>query len=253
LELADSASFTGFFPALNISRPPDRDRSNTLSADKLGSLLLDYRALRTIPENVAWWTFLRGFLRAPRSVGAIVPSSPWLVEALVEAARVEHAATVVEFGPGTGAVTGEILRRLPARARFVALELDPHFAASLRTRITDSRATIVTGCAVTAPQHLAKLGLHSVDCIVSSLPLTSLPRPVTQDVLRATTSLLRPGGIFVTYQYSAVVRPLLETHFRRTKVERLVIRNLPPALVFVCHKDIETPHRRQPSLQLVSE
>ncbi|MEI6084332.1 MAG: rRNA adenine N-6-methyltransferase family protein [Verrucomicrobiota bacterium] len=194
--------------------------------------------MKNVAAEFTWWTFLRGALRSPRSVGAIVPSSPWLVAALVDAARIEQAQTVVEFGSGTGAVTNEILRRLRPRARLVAFEVDTHFATQLRLKVTDSRATILNTCATDAPRHLRELGMHSADCVVSSLPLTSLPRPLTHQVLKAATALLRPGGMFVTYQFTNAARSVLEHHFPQAQVSRLVLRNLPPAMVFICPKPV---------------
>lgn len=193
---------------------------------------------------------MRGFLRSPRSVGAIAPSSPWLVNALLDAAQINQVQTLVEFGCGTGVVTRGIIRRLRPNAKLVGFELDEHFAAALRNRITDSRATILTASAADAPQHLAKMGLHSVDCIVSSLPLTSLPRPVTHRILQAAESLLRPGGLFVTYQFSGVVRPLLHRYFPQTEADQLVLRNIPPAIVFVCPKEGHIPQRKAAAPQL---
>jgi phospholipid N-methyltransferase len=190
--------------------------------------------MKAMPAAAACWTFLRGFLRSPRQVGSIVPSSPWLVRALVGAAPVEQAKVVVEFGPGTGVMTGEILRRLPADARLIAFEVDEHFAANLRARITDPRATILAASAVDAVEHLTRLGITSADCIISSLPLTSLPRPLAERILETTAKLLRPGGVFVTYQFSLIARSLLHRHFPKTRAEKVVLRNLPPAIVFVC-------------------
>ena len=172
---------------------------------------------------------------------------------MVDAARVDRAQTVIEFGPGTGAVTREIIRRLRPDARLVAFELDQHFAANLRGRITDSRATVIAASAADAPQHLARLGVRSVDCIVSSLPLTSLPRPVTHRILQAAVNLLRPGGMFVTYQFSAVARPLLHQYFPRTQADQFVLRNLPPAIVFVCPKEADPLRRRMAVPQLVAQ
>jgi len=195
--------------------------------------------MKMLPALAVRWTFLRGFLRSPRGVGAIAPSSRWLVGEMVDAARVKHARTVVEFGSGTGAVTTEIIRHLPARARLIAFEVDEHFAATLRARITDPRVTIITASAADADLHLAQLGITSVDCVVSSLPLTSLPRPITEAILQTTVNVLRPGGLLVTYQFSAAVRALLKRYFPRTQADRLVFRNLPPAIVFVCPREHE--------------
>jgi phospholipid N-methyltransferase len=80
------------------------------------------------------------------------------------------------------------------------------------------------------------MGLQQADCIVSGLPFTSLPRPVTHVILQATRAALGTGGVFVTYQYTPVLRSLLRSYFPTTKIARFVLPNIPPALVFVCRK-----------------
>jgi phosphatidylethanolamine/phosphatidyl-N-methylethanolamine N-methyltransferase len=191
-----------------------------------------------------WWPFVRGLLRAPRSVGAIAPSSPWLVRAVLEPARISQAKTLVEFGPGTGALTGEIIRRLRPDARLFAFEVDREFVADLRARYRDPRVTFIAASAADCPQYLSQFGLTTVDCVVSSLPLTVLPRPLTHRIMKATTECLRPGGIFVTYQFStAFARPVLQSYFPQTRRTRFVLANLPPAMVFACRKETEAVQR----------
>src|SRR3954449_11821555 len=76
--------------------------------------------------------FLRSFLRSPRQVGAVLPTSQRAVRAMLDLAPVERAHCVVEMGAGTGPHTREILRRLGPQARFLAFEIDPELADGLR-------------------------------------------------------------------------------------------------------------------------
>jgi phospholipid N-methyltransferase len=171
-------------------------------------------------------------------VGALGPSSPALVTAVLEHARIGQAKTVVEFGPGTGAFTAEILQRLSPGARLIAFEIDPHFVANLKARFTDPRAMIIGASADESPKYLAGLGIQSIDCIVSSLPLTLLPRDLRHRILQATTECLRPGGVFVTYQFTtALAKPVLQSYFPQSRRTSVVLRSFPPAMVFACHKE----------------
>src|SRR5690349_5389013 len=68
--------------------------------------------LMTSAGRREWWNFLRGFLRGPRTVGSVAPSSSYLVRAMLETADVEHRQMLAEFGPGTGVFTTEIVRRM---------------------------------------------------------------------------------------------------------------------------------------------
>lgn len=195
------------------------------------------RDMTQLPSHRSgWWTFIKGFLRAPRSVGSVAPSSRFLVNAMLDEAAVEAADVVVEFGPGTGVFTDEILRRLKPTARLLIFEVNPGFVAALRARITDPRAELIAESAAELALHLRRRGLPAADCIVSGLPFTSLPRALTNTILTTTYAALRPGGVFVTYQYTPVLRKLLAGHFDTCRITRVVLRNLPPALVFVCRK-----------------
>jgi len=201
-----------------------------------------------------WWTLFRGFLRAPRSVGSIAPSSPRLADAMLDAARPEWARTVVEFGPGTGALTGAIIHRLRSDARLLAFEVDTKFVANLRSHYRDARVTFVAACATESPRYLARFGTPTADCVVSSLPLSVLPRPLTHRIMEAALDCLRPGGIFVTYQFTtALARPILQDYFPEVRRTRFVMRNFPPAMVFACRKPPETAQPQAPELCLVGD
>lgn len=178
--------------------------------------------------------FLRSLLRSPRSIGAIAPSSRGLARAMVDAAGIDQARTIVEFGPGLGVVTDEIIRRMSADARLLVFEIEPRFVAALRSRIHDSRVTILDRSAAEIQAALAEHGLERADAIISSLPFTSLPRPLTLTILQATVANLRPGGAFVLFQYTPMIRRLLETFFPAVLTQRVVLRNLPPAIVYLC-------------------
>jgi len=153
---------------------------------------------------------------------------------MLDAAAIERRRVVAELGPGTGVFTDEIVCRLGPDAKLLVLEIDGEFAAALRTRIRDTRVTVIHGSAADLPGYLDERGLDHVDCVLSGLPFTSLPRPLTHAILQAVRTRLAPGGLFVTYQYTPLLLGLFQTYFPATRVARWVLRNLPPALVFVC-------------------
>lgn len=181
-----------------------------------------------------WLRFLLGFLRSPKEVGSIAPSSRWLVAAMLDTADIERRKALAELGPGTGVFTTELVRRMAPDARLFVVEINPDFTAALRARISDPRVVIIHGSAADLRQHLQAHGVEYLDCVVSGLPFTSLPRALTRAVLGVVRDTLAPEGLFVTYQYSPVLLPLLCKYFPNTRIARLVLRNLPPALVLAC-------------------
>src|SRR5882724_6396340 len=75
------------------------------------------KAETTRPHDDSPLHFLGEFVREPLKVGAILPSSKALSRVVVESCHIHSHDTVVELGPGTGAFTGLILKRLNVRGR----------------------------------------------------------------------------------------------------------------------------------------
>src|SRR5258708_34824286 len=55
--------------------------------------------------------FTRNFLKSPAMLGAVVPSSPFLVKDMMSPVDWDRARVLVEYGPGVGPFTKEILKR----------------------------------------------------------------------------------------------------------------------------------------------
>ena len=78
------------------------------------------------------WTdcgaFFRAFRRNFHTTGAILPSSRFLARAMTfDLKGPRRPARILEVGPGTGAVTREIVRHLQDDDRFDAVEINPSF------------------------------------------------------------------------------------------------------------------------------
>ena len=72
--------------------------------------------------------FLAQFLRHPLRVGSLVPSSSLLARSLIPDAILAEAQLIVELGPGTGVVTGELIRAKPNTCRYLGIELNRSFS-----------------------------------------------------------------------------------------------------------------------------
>src|SRR5687768_9296144 len=93
------------------------------------STLTDYRV------------FFRQFRQNFQSTGAIAPSGRWLAAALSRYVRAEgDGRQVLEVGPGTGAVTGCIVRSLKPADRLDLVELNDAFVERLRLRFESDPA-----------------------------------------------------------------------------------------------------------------
>ncbi len=174
--------------------------------------------------------FLKGFLRHPRDVGSVIPSSRFLERLIVEQAGIHTARSVVELGPGTGGTTRALLRALPEGASLLALELDPEFAA-LVGACPDPRLRVECGSAEQLHQALERHRLAPPQAVVSGIPFSTMPPEVGRRVLEAVRACLAPGGVFVAYQVRAVVADLAAPVFGAPEVHWSLL-NLPPLRVF---------------------
>lgn len=187
-------------------------------------------------------TFFRQFLTQPHTVGAVLPSSIHLARVMAEAVDLPAARSVAEFGPGTGAFTGEVLRRLPAGCTFFAVELNPDLASILTQRHPGVRVHVRSIGDIA--DILKTEGLTGLDAVVCGLPWTSFPEPLQRELLAATLDAMNPGGRFATFTYSFTgmvpagrrFRRMLRQHFKSVEATPIVWRNVPPAFVLRCVK-----------------
>lgn len=175
--------------------------------------------------------FLRGFLRNPAQVGSVVPSSPQLERRLVQCAHVRSARTVVELGPGTGGTTRALLKAMAPGAVLLAIELDTDFFEGLQRSIGDPRLLLEHGSAERLGDLLEEHGLPQPDAIVSGIPFSTMPAPVSRNIAKSIAQVLRPGGRFVAYQVRAHVADFVSPHLGAPEKQWEVL-NVPPVRVF---------------------
>jgi len=181
------------------------------------------------------WTFFRAFLKSPRIVASVIPSSSYLEQRVVRAAELESASMVIELGPGTGGITRSLLAALRPQARLLAIERTADFVASLR-RIDGARLDVVHGCASSIGAELKRCGHHAADAVISGIPFSTLPEALATQIVTAVHTALRPGGRFVAYQVTDSVVDYAAPVMGVPKIE-YEFRNVPPLRVFTWFKD----------------
>jgi phospholipid N-methyltransferase len=177
--------------------------------------------------------FASNFLRHPNMLGSIIPSSRFLVDQVLESVDFGRARVIVEYGPGVGTFTGEILRRMRGDAHLVAIETNRDFVRFLARSLPDPRLHVVHGSAADVQQILTHLVLPAPRYIISGIPLGSMPDAVRTDIAVQSRAALEPGGAFLVYQFTARALPTLQRIFGdvQRSFER---RNFPPAQLFLC-------------------
>lgn len=184
-----------------------------------------------LKENLARRVlFMRSMLARPRQVGAVWPTSRRAVRDLLNMGDLAAARTVVEFGIGTGVYTQEILGRIGPGATFLAFEIDSSLAAAASRRLWDPRLRVIDDSVENVEAYLEG---EKADVIVSSLPFTTFPAPLREDILDLSRRALSPGGVMLVLQYSPKVLPHLRSRFSRIR-RRISPLNLPPAFLYAC-------------------
>jgi phospholipid N-methyltransferase len=177
--------------------------------------------------------FARNFLKHPDMVGWMLPSSPFVVDAVLKQVDWEKARVIVEYGPGVGTFTTRVLERMRPDATLVAFEINPDFYRFLAESVHDPRLKLVQESATEVQSVLARLGFDHADYIISGIPFKTLPHDTRGTIVRNTHSALKPEGSFLVYQLSTVVLPYLEQVFTKISRDSSLLSFL-PARMFYC-------------------
>ncbi len=174
--------------------------------------------------------FFRGFVEHPRMVGSIIPSSRSTIEKMLGPVNWNECKLFVEYGPGVGTFCRPVLDRLPRDGELVVIDTNPLFIDYLKRTIRDSRFHAVLGSAEDVEDIVRSLGHEKADYVLSGLPFSTLPEGVGPAIVAATHRVIRPGGAFLTYQFSTVARDLTARYFERVETG-MTWMNVPPCLL----------------------
>ena len=177
--------------------------------------------------------FGRNFIKHPKMLGSLIPSSRFLVNKVLSEVDWGRARVFLEYGPGVGTFTTEILRRMRPDAVLIALETNSDFVRFLRRRVRDDRLHVVHGSAADADTALAGLNLRQADYVISGIPYTTIPPQVRDTILRKTHAVLHPSGAFLVYQFTRTVLPYLQQVFSLVHQDFEPL-NVMPARLFFC-------------------
>lgn len=174
--------------------------------------------------------FFRGFLEQPRMVGSIIPSSRFCINAMLEPVDWANCRLFVEYGPGVGTFCRPVLERLAPDAALIVIDTNPLYIDYLKDTIRDSRFTAVLGSAADVEAIVAAHGHDGADYVLSGLPFSTLPEGVGPAIVAATARVVRQGGAFMTYQFSATARDLTARYFPHIETG-FAFANIPPCLL----------------------
>lgn len=178
-------------------------------------------------------SFITQFLRNPKEIGAILPSSPLLGKTMAGFVPEYEDRFVVELGPGTGPITKALLKIGLHEENLICLEQSDRMVKHLKKRFAD--LNVIQGDACHLSSLLREKAGH-VNAIVSSLPLKSIPDEIVDQIIEQMHQSLSDNGVVIQFTYD--LRPKrspLVKKFNRLK-SKIVIGNVPPARVDVFTK-----------------
>ncbi|HLJ30601.1 MAG TPA: rRNA adenine N-6-methyltransferase family protein [Candidatus Angelobacter sp.] len=180
--------------------------------------------------------FAKNFLQHPKMLGSLIPSSRFLVGRLLGKIDWDRARTIVEYGPGVGTITANILARMSPQARLIVFEMNRDFVSYLGRAFPDPRLHVVHGSAENVGRELDRLELEGADYIISGIPYTTMPEQLRGRIMHESREALNPGGAVLVYQFTRAVLPYLRTYFNQV-YQDFEPFNILPARLFYCTQD----------------
>lgn len=178
--------------------------------------------------------FLLEYFKSPRTVGAIAPSSKRLADRMVSDIDFENAKCIVEYGPGTGVFTDNLVKLKKKDTILLLIEYNKEFYKNLyETYKGYDNIILINDSAENVDKYLKEYNINKVDYVVSGLPFASLPKNVSDNILRKTKSILKKDGLFITFQYTLLKKEFIGSYFKKIYIEKEML-NLPPAYVLKC-------------------
>lgn len=182
--------------------------------------------------------FFNEFLKERKTVGAVSPSSKFLMKKMLAPINFDKADIIVELGPGNGVFTKGLLAKMKPTAKLISFELSQNFYEHINLKIRDERLVLINDSADKLEKYLELEGVTKVDYVVSSLPLAVIPEDVKTKVLNACVKVLGEKGKYIQFQYSLNAKKLLQSKFNDVK-HKFVPVNIPPAFVYQCNNKIK--------------
>jgi phospholipid N-methyltransferase len=182
------------------------------------------------------WTFFRQWLRNPRAIAALSPSSRQLAKLMIDQLPA-GARHIVELGGGTGVFTQALLDHGIEPDRLLVVELNEELHQLLRQRFPAVR--VICGDAQELKTIVSDHAFASdggVDAVVSGLGMLSMSRATQRAILEGVFGVLRANGHFIQFTYgpaSPVSRDILNELGLAVTRAGVAWLNVPPATVYV--------------------
>lgn len=184
------------------------------------------------PRVFEKFLFLSKFLHSPGEVGSVTPSSVFLAKKITGSVPWDEVNHIAELGAGTGAITKHIQSAVKEHANVLLFEKDQKMRTDLTGKFPDF--LLFSDCRMLR-LAMREAQIEQLDCVISGLPFFNFPQRLRDQILEQIVTSLKPGGLFVAFQYSQQMKSQLAEYFEIEEI-KFVLMNFPPAFVYVCRK-----------------
>lgn len=174
--------------------------------------------------------FFKRWLKNPRRLGSIFPSSNALGTFITKQAKLDGDFAILELGAGTGSLTRDLLNYDVAPKRIYIVELDLELCGYLRDNFPHCH--VIHGCATKLDTLLPKNIVGRIHTTISSLPLLNMPKIVRKDIMSSVFKVMTSSGAMLQYTYSLKASFMSEEYGINKDKLGIVLRNIPPATVW---------------------
>jgi len=150
--------------------------------------------------------------------------------------RSDSGLPVLELGPGSGAITKEILARKIDPGSLISVEFSKIFIPGLKRRFPG--VNFVHGDAFNISQIAQDHGVGKFDSAISGLPLLNFPVDQRARLVEMILDHLEPGRPLVQFSYG--LRPPVPARKDHFTVNHLgnILGNLPPARIWTYQREV---------------
>jgi phosphatidylethanolamine/phosphatidyl-N-methylethanolamine N-methyltransferase len=174
--------------------------------------------------------FFRQWLRSPKAIGSVKPSSRALARAIAAEVAWRPGQTVIELGGGTGAVTQGLIDHGLPRESLLVVEIDAAMCEFLRRRLPGVK--VVNGDATRLNEILEEQGVTDVGTVICGIPMVGMPLEFQRKIMEQCFLAGPEGAAVIQFSYSPVSPIKSKKLGIEAKIARFVPYNLPPAFVW---------------------
>lgn len=140
-----------------------------------------YHFLMSIPQQLHF--LKQGLL--DRQVASVIPTAAHNVRKIIQQMDLSKDSVIVEYGPGTGVFSKELLKRMTPGSHLILIETNEQFVSLLK-QIDDERLTVIHGSAEDVTEILKDSGHTKANYILSGIPFSLMPADLRKRIMQRT-------------------------------------------------------------------